>query len=179
MAFIRISMCRGIEHACIAHQLMSKGYSYRKQVLSIDNNWKNTEVCLRSGSVRCADTSWSLRRVSWDKEFIPYALNLNIQFISTEPYKAKTSFKGSNVFFRPDFLREPSVLVLGLACHLHSLLFWSRLTGLFQGLAHVGLQSLIPHKVVPNNMVYSATTHGHLRGAFDISKIFASLFNPS
>ena len=52
MAFIGIGICRGIQHACIAHQSMSKGYSYKKQILSIDNNWRNTEVLLRSGSVR-------------------------------------------------------------------------------------------------------------------------------
>ena len=37
-AFIGISMCRGIQHACIAHQSMSEDYSYRKHTLSIDNN---------------------------------------------------------------------------------------------------------------------------------------------
>ena len=37
-AFIGISMCRGIQQACKAHHSMSKGHSYRKQILSIDNN---------------------------------------------------------------------------------------------------------------------------------------------
>ena len=34
MAFIGI----GMQHACIAHQSMSKGYSYIKLILSIDDN---------------------------------------------------------------------------------------------------------------------------------------------
>ena len=37
-AFIGIGMCRDIQHICIAHQSMSKSYSCRKQILSIDNN---------------------------------------------------------------------------------------------------------------------------------------------
>ena len=37
-AFIWIGMHRGIQYACKAHQSMSKGHSYRKQILSIDNN---------------------------------------------------------------------------------------------------------------------------------------------
>ena len=78
MAFIEISMCRGTQHTCIAHQSMSTGYSDRKQILFIDNNWRNTEICLRSRSVRHTDARRSLRHGSWDKEFTPYALNLNI-----------------------------------------------------------------------------------------------------
>ena len=38
MAFIGISMCRDIQHTCIAHQSMSKVYSYKKLILSIDDN---------------------------------------------------------------------------------------------------------------------------------------------
>ena len=38
MAFIGIGIRRGIQYACEAHQSTSKGYSYRKQILSIDNN---------------------------------------------------------------------------------------------------------------------------------------------
>ena len=34
--------------------------------------------------------------------------------------QSKASFKGYNVYFRPDFPWEPSVLVSGHACHLHS-----------------------------------------------------------
>ena len=74
-AFIGIGMCRGVQHTCMAYQSMSKGYSCRKQILSTDNNWRNTEVCLRSGCVRHADARWLLRRASWDKEF-----TLNIQW---------------------------------------------------------------------------------------------------
>ena len=37
-AFIKNDMCRGIQHACKAQQSMSNGHSYRKQILSIDNN---------------------------------------------------------------------------------------------------------------------------------------------
>ena len=36
----------------------------QKQVLSVDNNGRNTEICHRSGSVSHADTRGSLRRVS-------------------------------------------------------------------------------------------------------------------
>ena len=82
----------------IGHQSMSKGYSHKKQVLSIDNNWRNTEICHRSGSVSHADTRGSLRCVSWDKKFTPYALNLNIQFISTGLYKAEQTSKDTIYF---------------------------------------------------------------------------------
>ena len=68
---------------------VKKSIVIQKQVLSIDNNWRNTEFCHRSGSVSHADTRGFLKHVSWDKEFTPYALNLNVQFISTEPHKAK------------------------------------------------------------------------------------------
>ena len=68
-----------------------KAIVIQKQILYVDNNWRNTEICHRSGSVRHADARWSLRRVSWDKEFTPYALNLNIWFIATGLYKAKQS----------------------------------------------------------------------------------------
>ena len=38
-AFIGISMCRDIQHTCIAHQSISKGYSYKKKlILSVDDN---------------------------------------------------------------------------------------------------------------------------------------------
>ena len=37
-AFTENDVCRGIQQACKAHQSMSKGHSYRKQILSIDNN---------------------------------------------------------------------------------------------------------------------------------------------
>ena len=88
-----ISVCRGIQHARIAHQSMFKGYSYRKQILPIDNNWRNAEIFLRSGSVRHADARWLLRCTSWDEEFIPYALSLNIWFMATGLYKAKQASK--------------------------------------------------------------------------------------
>ena len=42
--FIGICMCRGIQYACKAHQSMSEGHSYREQILSIDNNWGNTDL---------------------------------------------------------------------------------------------------------------------------------------
>ena len=37
-ALIESDMCRGMQHACKAHQSMSKDHSYIKQMLSIDNN---------------------------------------------------------------------------------------------------------------------------------------------
>ena len=89
MVFPGNCMCRGIPHTCIPHQSMSKGFSHTKTGIILDNNWRNTELCHRSGSVRHADARWSLWRVSWDKEFTSYALN--IQFISTGPYKANQS----------------------------------------------------------------------------------------
>ena len=65
----------------------------QKQVLPIGNNWRNTEICHRSGSVSHADPRWSLRHVSWVKEFAPYALNLNIRFISTGCCQAEQASK--------------------------------------------------------------------------------------
>ena len=44
MAFIGNGMCRCIHHTWVAHQSMSKGHSNTKQVLSIDNNWRNTDL---------------------------------------------------------------------------------------------------------------------------------------
>ena len=38
MAFIGIGRCRDIQPTSIAHQSMSKGYSYIKLILSIDDN---------------------------------------------------------------------------------------------------------------------------------------------
>ena len=65
MAFIEIRMFRGIQYARKAHQSMSKGHSYRKQILCIDNNWLNVEICLRSGSVRYADSRGSVIKVQF------------------------------------------------------------------------------------------------------------------
>ena len=50
-AFIRISMRRGIQHTCIAYQSMSERlYSQKKKVtLSIDDNWRNTEIVSGQG----------------------------------------------------------------------------------------------------------------------------------
>ena len=82
----------------------------QKQVLPIGNNWRNTEICHRSGSVSHTDARGSLRRISWGKEFTPYALNLNIRFISPGLYKTKQSkllhcvqnLQAYRVSFRPD-----------------------------------------------------------------------------
>ena len=73
--FIGIGTRRGKQHTCIAYKSMSKGYNYQKQILSIDNNWRNTEIYIRSGSVQHADIRRLLRSISWDKEFTPYAWN--------------------------------------------------------------------------------------------------------
>ena len=59
---------------------VKKAIVKQKQVLSIDNNWRNTEICHRSESVSHDDARGSLRHVSWDKEFTPYAWNLSIRF---------------------------------------------------------------------------------------------------
>ena len=77
-------VCAGIHsmHAYLINPCQ-KAEVIQKQVLPIVNNWRNTEICPRSGSVCHADTRGSLRCVSWGKEFTPYTLNLNIQFIST------------------------------------------------------------------------------------------------
>ena len=72
---------------------VKKAIIIQKQVSSIDNNWRNTEICHRSGSVSHADARGSLRHTSWDKEFTSYALNLNIWFISPGLYKAQQASK--------------------------------------------------------------------------------------
>ena len=135
-AFIGNVMCRCLQHTHIAHQSMSKAIVIQKQVLSIDNNWRNTEICHRSGSVSHADARWSFRRVSWDKEFITYALNLTIQFILTEPYKAKQSkLQRIQCIFQAWFL-EPSVLELVHVCHLRYLVFQGELLAPFRACSH-------------------------------------------
>ena len=119
MAFIGIGMGRSIQYACKAHQSMSKCHSYRKQISFIGNSRRNIEICLRgSGSVRHTDARWLLRRGSRVQEFTSSALDLDIWFTATGLSKA--SLKGYNAFFRPDFPREPSVLVSGHACLQHS-----------------------------------------------------------
>ena len=84
-------VCVGVYsiHAQLINQCQ-KATVIQKQVLSVDNIWRNTEICR---TVSHADARGSLRRVSWDKEFTPYALNLNIRFISTGLYKAKQASK--------------------------------------------------------------------------------------
>ena len=144
MAFIGISMCRGTQHACIAHQSMSKGYSYRKQI-TIDNNWRNTEICFRYVSVRHADARWSIRRVSWDKEFTPYALNLHIWFLSKQ-----SKLQRIQCILQAWFPTGTLSASIGSCLPPAFLVFQSSLIGLFQGLACAGLQSLIPYKVGPN-----------------------------
>ena len=61
---------------------------------SLENCEKIDFYCLNHTSYSPADTRWSLRCISWDKEFIPYALNLNIiQFILTGLYKTEQAAK--------------------------------------------------------------------------------------
>ena len=151
MAFIEISMCRGIQHTCIAHWSMSKGYGYRKHTLSIDSNWRNTEICLRSGSVRHADARWLLRHVSWDKEFTPYALNLNI-YLYQQGYTKQSKLQRIQCILQAWFPMGPLGASIRLCLPPAFQVFQSSLTGLFQGLACIRLQSLIPHKVVPNTL---------------------------
>ena len=105
----------------------------QKQVLSVDNNWRNTEICYRSESVSHADARWSLRHISWDKEFTPYALNLNIRFISTEPYKAKQSkLQRIQCIYQAWFPWEPLVLESGHVCYLCYLIFQGDLLAPFR-----------------------------------------------
>ena len=108
MTFIGNGMCRCIQHTSIN---VKKAIVIQKQVLSIDNNWRNTKICHRSGSVSHTDARGSLRRISWDKEFILYALNLNIWFISPEPYKTKQSkLQRIQCIYQAWFPPEPLVL---------------------------------------------------------------------
>ena len=93
MAFIGIGMRRDIQHTCIAYQSMSKGYSCRKQTLSIGNNRRNTEIISGQG-LRDILTPVVCKGIFHEgKEFIPYALNLIYWFISTGLYKAKQASK--------------------------------------------------------------------------------------
>ena len=73
-------VCVGVYsiHAYLINQYQNT-IVIQKKVLSIDNDWRKTEICHRS--VSCADARWSLKCVSGDKEFTSYALNLNIWFI--------------------------------------------------------------------------------------------------
>ena len=91
---------------------VKKATVLQKQVLSIDNSWRNTETCH-------ADARGSLRSISWDKEFTPYALNLNIQFISPGLYKTKQSkLQRIHCIYQAWFPREPLVLESSHACYL-------------------------------------------------------------
>ena len=109
-----------------------KAIVIQKQVLSIDNNWRNTEICHRSGSVSHADTRGFLRCISWDKELTPYSLNLNIHFISTEPYKAKQSKLQRIQCIQAWFPQEPWALESGHVCHLHYVVFQEDLLAPFR-----------------------------------------------
>ena len=117
---------------------VKKAIVKQKQVLSIDNNWRNTEICHRSGSVSHADARGSLRRVSQDKEFTPYALNLNIRFKSPGLYETKQSkLQRIQRTFQAWFPQEPSVLESGHACYLHFyLVFQGDLLAPFRACSH-------------------------------------------
>ena len=124
---------------------VKKAIVIQKQVLSIDRNWRNTEICHRTGSVSHADTRGSLRRISWDKEFTPYVLNLNIQFISPGLHKTKQSkLQRIQCTCQAWFPREPLVLE-SLGVRVESCLppaflpgFPGRLTSPFQSLLSWG-----------------------------------------
>ena len=49
--FIETGMCRGVQHACIAHQCHKAIVTENTLEMTIEE----TEICLRSGSVRHAD----------------------------------------------------------------------------------------------------------------------------
>ena len=69
----------------------------------------------------------------WNKEFTPYALNLNIRFISIGLYKGKQSkIQRIKCTFDAWFSWEPSVLVLGRAGHLHYPVFQGDLLAPFR-----------------------------------------------
>ena len=63
-------------------------------------------------------------------------MNLNIWFISTGLLQGRSSFKGYNVHFRPDFPQEPSVIVLGHVCHLDFLAVQGDLLASFKACCH-------------------------------------------
>ena len=115
-AFMGIGMRRGIQYAHWAHQSTSKDHGYSKQILFIGNSRRNTEICLRSSSVREADARCLLRHVSWDKEFTLSALGLRYLIPGNRAIQSKASLKGYDAFFRPDLPRGPS----GHACLQHS-----------------------------------------------------------
>ena len=133
---------------------VKKAIVIQTQVLSTDNNWRNTEICHGSGSVSHVDARGSLRHISWDKEFIPYALNLNIWFISPGLHKTKHSkLQRIQCIYQAWFLWEPSVLESNWVMSTTYVFTWfSRETYQpLSGLALRGLQSQKPHRVVPNN----------------------------
>ena len=118
---------------------VKKAIVIQKQVLSIDNNWRNTEICHRSGSVSHTDARGSLRHISWDKEFTPYALNLNIWFISPGLYKTKQSkLQRIQCIYQAWFPWEPWMLVESCLPPAFLPGFPGKLTSPFQGLCSWG-----------------------------------------
>ena len=82
-----------------------------------------------------------------------FELNHHVVYINRAILKQnKASFKGYNVFIRPDFQQELSVSVSGHACPL---CFWlsSETYWLLSRPACMRLQSLKPHKVIPNSVL--------------------------
>ena len=153
-------------HAYLINQCQ-KAVVIQKQILSIDNNWRNTEICHRSGYVSHADARGSLRRVSWDKEFTPYALNLNIQFISPGVYKAKQSrLQRIQCIYQVWFPCEPLVLESGHVCHLRYLVFQGDLLVPFRACCHgaVVLETTQsgPQQGTTHRDIYDLTSPSHL-----------------
>ena len=155
MAFIGIGMRRGVQYAYNAHWSMSQGYSYRKQTLSIDTNWRNTEICLRPGCVRHPEARWLLSPFmrwgvdsfcvwtsisdSWPQGYPKQSKPQGIQCVLQAPSPSGTLSAGTGSCLPPALLA-----------------FGRDLQASFQALlARTGLQSPIPHKVVPNSCISS------------------------
>ena len=92
-----------------------------------------------------------------------FELNHHVVYINRAILKQnKASFKGYNVFIRPDFQQELSVSVSGHACPL---CFWlsSETYWLLSRPALSGLECPKPHRAVPNRWGAGRAGDEHLR----------------
>ena len=142
--------CAGVysRHAKLINQYLTAIVTENRCYLQI--TIKETEICLRSGSVRCADARGSLRRGSRDEAFTPSALDFDNRLLATGLHKAKQALRGVMHSLGLISHGNPWCQHWFLPASQHSQPSGRDFQALIQGLDCEGLQFPIPHKVVPN-----------------------------